>query len=130
MPDQIVAAESRSVAMHGMLSRKFHYVGGAYVTHCKCAFLPSDGFAAGSSELVIRNFPAAGIQSAYLCLFPISWHELVASPLLSTSFKQVTLDGSPARSYQDVTCVFQLLIDDISIAHALHPGHLKRFPTD
>ena len=68
--------------------------------------VPLDGFAAGSSELVIGHFPATCIQSAHLCLFPTSWHQLVAGLFLSTGFRPVTLDGSPARSYQLVTCLF------------------------
>ena len=67
---------------------------------------PLDGFAAGSSELVIGNLRAAGIQSVYVYLFPIIWHQLVASPLLSTGFQQVTTDGFLTRSYQCVTCSF------------------------
>ena len=37
-----------------------------------------DGFVSASSELVIGHFPATCIQSAHLCLYPISWHQLVA----------------------------------------------------
>ena len=62
-----------------------------------------DGFASASSELVIDHFPATCIQSAHLCLYPISWHQLVAGLFLSTGGRPVTLDGSPARSYQLVT---------------------------
>ena len=88
-----------------MLSCKFPYVGGIRSLAVSVRSVPLYGFAAGSSELVIRNFPAAGIQATYLYLFPTSWHQLVASQLLSTSFQQVTLDRYPARSYQCVTCL-------------------------
>ena len=102
--DRIVSDGSRSVAM-GCCPAGSSLLASETSIAVDVRSVPLDGFAAGSSELVIGNFPAASIQSVYLYLFPISWHQLVASPLLSTGF-QLTLDGFLTRSYQCVTCLF------------------------
>ena len=62
-----------------------------------------DGFASTSSELVHRPFPRDMYPIRSSRLYPISWHQLVAGLFLSTGSRPVTLDGSPARSYQLVT---------------------------
>ena len=89
-----------------------------------------DDFVACSSERFMSNFTATCIESAHLCLFPMSRHQLVAGHVISPAFSQsLSMDWQP-HPMSSLLVYFQLLLNVMLLAHAGQSGLLTLGPSD